>query len=270
MVALPIPSEHARLVNEALSVPFDIFRTATPAGKKLHITDAFASADGAWKAAAIRARDYVFLVLSDISAAVIYGARRFSLAREAHERSESVSTAAKEAMAESRPELSFYNRLSRERVEAEAYEQLMLLLDCFGKDLCMIIRPRCDRTDAAIANAYIEKLTALRTASLQSHVAKAFNKATRTVETKPFKIGIQMTGATEQDLNVTNIADLEVQDSVGPELFAVDVLANSLADHLRGLSADASLYGPKATHGWRGGGLVWGSNREGLDAFECF
>lgn len=52
-------------------------------------------------------------------------------------------------------------RTSNDRIEADAFQTLTLLLDCYGKDFDIEVVPISDRTDDAIAAKYTEKLNNL-------------------------------------------------------------------------------------------------------------
>lgn len=269
VAALVVPVERAVTLRDILQDPFDRFAAAAPTGVKLHITDAFKAGNEAWREVAIVVRDDILNLLIDAEAPIVYAARRFALARVAHEASARHQAESSEKLAQTRPELDVKHRPSRDRVEVEALRDLVYLLDCFGKDHQCQIELRSDSLDRAIADDYETTVRTARQATSSAYTAKAFNRATGQPEERSFRVDIEIPGWSDDDINITHVQPIvTVETTVCPELLAIDIVASVLAYHLKSLPSGAELYGPAATATWRYANLVWGSNSDSLDTFN--
>ena len=264
LVAILINRTEATHAKTCLQSAYDIFVAAKPIGEKTHITDAYASQDATWIAAANKARKKIFRTFKFFNGHIIYAAKRFGIARIEHEQHQEYIKNLKRLAKERHPEMTSNQRASDSRIEADAFQTLTLLFDCYGKDFDVEIVPISDRTDDAIAAKYMEKLNKARSVSSSNLTSKHFNITTRETVTSKYNVGSSVEGWAAGDIDITQVRDINISQDVGPELFAVDVIANSLRFHLRTLSKDQSLHGPEAIIGWDGAEYVWGTNVEGL------
>ena len=127
------PDGHAKAVQD-FTPSFKSFRSAMPAGAKLHITDAFRPGNEPWKAVAETVREQYLHLIETTRPRVIYAARRLRLSREAHQRNATLQAQAKAARRSS-VKIVGENRPSDARIEDELMISLALRLDAFAEDM---------------------------------------------------------------------------------------------------------------------------------------
>ena len=127
------PNRHAKAVQD-FTPPFEAFRSAMPAGAKLHIRDAFRPGNEAWKPVAETVREQYLQLIETTRPMVIYAARRLRLSREAYQRNAALQAQAK-ASRRSSVKIVGENRPSDARIEDELILSLALRLDAFAEDM---------------------------------------------------------------------------------------------------------------------------------------
>lgn len=267
--ALLITTDERDAVATALRPAFEHFSVNAPPTAKLHITDAFATkSDGTpenpeWMEAATTAREQIFQVLPQFGARVVYAARRFGVARTMDELSQGLRLEAKRRAEEHYQTLSFPQmRASSERVDTQAFRDLILLLHTAAVNFSSsIIQPRLDRVDQALLNDYEAATRETKLEKEENVTAKAWDIVNKKAVSSSWTYKLSAPShLTEGPLGEIKVEKPIIEHDVGPELFAIDVIANALAKHLKERPATENLYGPEATFEWAHKELLTQSN----------
>ncbi len=116
VAALMLPSPDLSGWEAIFEPPYRAFSNAAPPGAKLHITDAFASGDAGWIAAANQSRSDIFSLVRAKNLLVVFTAREASVARASHQATQDMISRAK---ASKSPNLSVSERPSDTRLVSE-------------------------------------------------------------------------------------------------------------------------------------------------------
>ncbi len=250
MCGLPIPLEHVDYVRDQVRPLYDAFCAAAPTGAKLHITDAFAPGNEAWRAAAEAARDGIFALMCEIHFRVVYAARRGRMAREHYERlaqNKAEAEAAAKARGPSKYAVPGRNRPSDEIVFDRVMTDLSLLVDAFMKTAERQLSDfHFDQIDRSLAERYARMIERTRNISFRRHEVKARNLATGQDEVR----AVEMRAHADFPLDAVHVGKIVVAGKTDPLVFAVDVVANSLWRHLQTLPAEAPLHVASSLAGW--------------------
>lgn len=264
LCTLPIPAEHLDTVRREFQPLFARFAAAAPAGAKLHITEAFAPGNDAWRVVAEQVRDDLFALMHQMRVISIYMARRSKVARLTFERLQSVKEEAK-AQKRSKIQIVGANRPSDERIEDQLMIGLALMLDTFAEqEQRKRVDIMFDQIDAPIAARYAKALEVTRNVSRTGKTVHGWDPDRK--ERVSGEIVIE--AGAPFPLDSRFLGEISVVGKNDPIVFAADVVANSLWRHLRALPDKADLNGPTSVEGWPLGDLVWGKGAEkGFDLF---
>ncbi|MBC7768709.1 MAG: hypothetical protein H7124_07970 [Phycisphaerales bacterium] len=177
LVALAFePEAHAKAVA-AFTPGFERFRATKPPGAKLHITDAFARGNEAWRPVAEEVREEFLNLIMQTNPMVIYAARRLRLSRLAYERDEQMAAQGR-ANRRSKIKIDGENRPSDDRVEDELMVSLALRLDAFAEwatDLMPVkqVDLLFDQNDGATARRYEAQIQRTRDVGRSTHKVAA-------------------------------------------------------------------------------------------------
>jgi len=278
-VALLIREDERNSIHNALLAPYKKFKEHTPPGEKIHITDAFTLKEDhspkypEWFKAAKEARDDIFATLKQYGRRVIYGARRFELARSTGELGFKIRQEAKNNVETRQGNIRFAQvRKSSDRVDGEAFRDLVFLMRVGAAEFqATRVQPIMDHVDQALLQNYQTEIKETDLNRSYEITSKAFNTETKRQVIKHGEFTVTGPHQLHDDPAVkVVILDPKIDDDVGPELLAVDIVANSLAKHLYELAADANLYGPDATKDWKHAGVLALSNEEAAIAFGLY
>lgn len=230
---------------------FDIFRSAAPAGAKLHITDAFADPESPWATTARTARREVHALIESHELPIVYTARRLRIARQNHEMKKHLS-ANISSLADQKPSTPthyVHKKRSRKRVVDECYQGVVSLLDIFARHAQLqMIKVYPDQIDDVVRRGMDASANRLRHLSKRTQLVTGFNIVTRSVET----LG-QITASL--DLPQVDVAYVEMlNEPLGKEhplVFAADVVANGINHFLRNKAPDANLNSCEDIAGWQ-------------------
>ena len=260
------PDGHGKAIKD-FTPPFETFRSAMPAGEKLHITDAFKPGNEDWgEVAKIVREQYIQLILSS-RPMVIYAARRLRTERDTHARNQGLLSHAKAARRSSIKVVG-ENRPSDDRIEDSLIMSLALRLDAFAADMASQVHDvrqvdlLFDEID--IAERYEAIIQRTREVSGSTTTVKGWDPAqsTRVQGT----INIQVNAPFQVDTEF--IGGIHVVGKEHPLILAADIVTNYLAHHLKQLPDDAPLNAPSSIDGWVLQDCVWGvMNDAGEDIF---
>lgn len=259
------PDCHDKAVKR-LQVEFDRFAAAAPSGAKLHITDAFKPGNEAWAVTAAEVRRRYVEILLELRPCILYGARRFKLAREAHERTESIKASALTSR-RSPVKIVGSNRPSDSKVEDDAFLSLILRIDCFGELVEQAItNPKIDlffdQTDKSEAERFAAIIRRTETIGSDVKTVKGFDH--RIKQSVEGSISMSFTGS-DFRLETKYVGEIAVVGKNNPMVLAADIVANYLHKHLSGLGDDAPLHRPSSVASWELGERVWGVSDEAND-----
>jgi hypothetical protein len=264
LCTLPILVEHLDTVRTKFRPLFDRFAAEAPTGAKLHMTEAFAPGNQAWRAVAEQVRDELFELMHQMQVISIYVARRSRVARLSFESHQSLLQNTK-AKKRSGVQIVGANRPNDERVEDQLMVCLALMLDTFAEqEQRRRVDIMFDQIDAPIAARYAEALKTTRNVSSTNKTVHGWDPA------KKARVSgdIVMHAEAPFPLDSRFLGEISVVGKLDPLVFAVDVVANSLWRHLGTLPESADLNGPMSVADWSLGDLVWGKGAEkGFDLF---
>lgn len=247
--AVLIPSSTFQVVHSKLEVPYNDLKVVTPVDKKLHITDAFASANEIWIKAAKQTRKDIkdILIKNDIH--VIYAARRLGISRQTFAMTQGIIDSAREFQRTRSHNIRINNHPSDDRVETEVFGYLFLKLDAYGKDLSQFIVPHIDHTTDAVYKQYFTHLEHARQLAQNTSTHSAFDLSTQRVVRGQIGFTVHLgDGQPAIQLNTTHVKDPTVHEDVTPEILAADVVANDLLFHLKQLVAPLNV--ESSIRGW--------------------
>lgn len=257
------PHTHAEAL-ESFREPFERFCAAAPAGAKLHITDAFALGNEAWRDVAERVRhDYLELIRM-WRPQVIYAARRLGVVRNSYEAIEQTKSVA-EAARRSPIKIVGANRPSDERVEDQLITNLALRLDGFtelakdGQPDFHGVELLFDEID--VADRYEAAIERTRRISGGTTVVHGWDPAVR----QKVQGEVVTTVAAPFRLNTKYLGQIAVIGKRHPLVLAADIVTNHLAHHLRQLGPTAPLNAPSSVVGWALQDRVYGVQDGSLD-----
>jgi hypothetical protein len=174
---------------------------------------------------------------------IIYGARRLSLARRAHESNESLKAAAK-AASRSNVRITGADRPSEHRIEDDLILSLSLRLDGFGELLedngrVVLIDLLFDQTEKTLAARYEETIERTRHVSNSTRTVLGWDPVVKKrlsgdivtkIDNPPIRVDTKHLGA------------MLVIGKDHPLILAADLLANHLFHHLKQLDRQAHLH----------------------------
>lgn len=243
--------EHDEAVRR-LQPEFDKFVAAAPPGAKLHITDAFKPGNEAWGKVATEVRQRYYEIMMELRPVVIYGARRFRLARAEHD---SMSQLKASGFAAKRWSVSIVgaNRPSEERVEDDAFTSLILRIDEFGTMAAdHYSNPKVDllfdETNKSEADRFDAIIRSTETLSKTVETVKGFDTARK--KRVEGTISISVGKGDEFQIDITHLGSITVVGKNHPLVFAADIVANSLNRHLLSLAPNAPLHAPSSIERW--------------------
>jgi len=250
------PDGHAKAVQD-FTPPFEAFRSAMPAGAKLHITDAFRPGNEAWKAVAETVREQYLRLIETARPMVIYAARRLRLSRELHQGSATLQAQAKAARRSS-VQIARENRPSDARIEDELMLSLALRLDAFAEDIAAQVHDvkQVDLLFDEIDIAERYEATIQRTREVSKNVTTV--KGWDSTQSKRVEGTIAFQVSAPFRVDTKFIGGIHVVGKAHPLVLAADMVTNHLAHHLGQLSGDAPLNGPSSIKGWVLENRVWG------------
>jgi hypothetical protein len=243
------PGAHDRAIK-AFTPGFEEFRDAKPPDAKLHITDAFAIGNEAWRPVAEKVReDFLSIILTE-RPMIVYAARRFKLSRLAHQQ-EARITAANTPL-RSNVAIPGRNRPSDWRIEDDLIQSLALRLDAVVEQTTPVIPATqvdllFDETDREVAKRYEASINRTKTIEHSTETVQGWDL------TKQKKVSgtIEVTIDAGSPLNTTYLGDVHVVGKDHPLVLAADIAANHLYHHLSQLADDAPLNAATSVFGWR-------------------
>jgi hypothetical protein len=235
MCGLPLSAEHVEYARESIRPLYERFCAAAPAGAKLHITDAFAPGNDAWRAVAMEVREQIFEFMLHRQMRIVYAARRGTIARASHDM---LTQALNQALAAVRAKRGGQPQAQRPKQKSSSDKGL--LLDRVVADLALVmdifmeIEGRrlsdfhFDQTDEPLAERYMRQIERTQSVSFRRHEVKQRNPQTGLDEVR----AIEMRAHADFRLDTLHVGNIVVAGKTDPLVFAVDVAANSLWRHL--------------------------------------
>ena len=244
MCALLFPAECIEKYSNAFRIGYERFLEAMPNDAKPHITDAFTPGNEYWATIACSVRLEFYRLIHYLQIPVVYDARRLAVERDSHERQEALASQAK---ALRRSPIRIPNHPSQSKVEDEIFRGLALKLDAFCADAgFQKIDLRLDEIDSTEAQRYRKLIDEISNTGNSSYVVKGWDPETKSqIEGKiSFRIKASI------PLGTRFLGKLRVVGKKHPLIFAADIVANSLYDHLSSLSPDVDLNHPSSIEEW--------------------
>lgn len=242
--ALLIPAKRAEEFRDAFRSGYEQFLNAMPDDAKPHITDAFMPGNECWATVARSVRFEFHGLIRCLQIPVIYEARRLAIERSSHELQEHLVLQAK---ATRRSPIRIPDRVSQSRVEDQMVLGLALKLDAFCEDFRRRrVDMLFDEIDNTVAQGYRTVVDRTRNIGKSRHVVKGWDPETKS----QVRGEISFEAHVPFPLNTRFLGELHVVGKADPLMLAVDIVANSLYDHLQGLASDAFLNRPSSINGW--------------------
>ncbi len=250
--ALLVPDPCVRQIEGAFRPGYERFVSAAPPNSKIHITDAFASGDANWEAAARSVRSEYCDLINEFDIPVIYAARRLRVERESYERDEALC---RNGMASRQSRIRVSNRISRQTIEDSLVTTLALILDGFCEDRGhQRVDLVFDSVDSAVAQLYRAYVDRTRNVSDSRSVVKGWD-----AETQSGVVGeVRSRFRAPFPLDTRFLGELRVAGKANPLVLAADMVTNLLYRHLINLPADALLCSQASIAGWKLGARVYG------------
>ena len=250
--ALLIPARRIEEFRNAFRSGYEQFLNAMPDGAKPHITDAFTPGNEHWGTVACSVRSEFHQLIRCLQIPVVYEARRLSVDRNSYEHQEHIVSQAKETR---RSTIRISDRVSQSRVENQLVLGLALKLDAF----CENFRRRrvdllFDKIDGKAIRDYRAVVDRTRNIGRSRHVVRGWNPETKS----QVRGEIFFEAHAPFPLNTRFLGELHVMDKTDPLMLAVDIIANSLYNHLLSLPSDAFLNHPSSIDGWEHKDRVYG------------
>jgi hypothetical protein len=229
--------------------------------EKFHITEAFKPGNEDLRPMAEEVRDKIFQQLEENLIPIVYTARRIRLLREGFslmEQNFKFAEKQAEALRAGRPRtIAVPDRPGDERIEEDLAGGLTLKLDAYATDFGLkLIDLVTDEMDSPIAKKLNVRMEEMRSISYQQTTVKAFDLTAR--KPAPIKIIFGVKNP-PFPLDVTHLGQLMVVGKDDPLVFAADVVANALNNHLSDIPSDAPLNAPSSIEGWILRDRVWGA-----------
>jgi hypothetical protein len=250
------PGGHEKAL-QAFSPAFEAFRNAAPIGAKLHITEAFAPGNEAWRRVAEQVREEYLRLIQKIKPLIIYAARRVRLARASHERIKDLKARAKSGR-RLPIKLVGENRPNDARIEDDLITSLVLRLDAFAEDVAAQlfgvkeVSLLFDETD--MAERYETVIQRTREVSKSTTRVPGWDPG----QNKPLEGKVVFQVDVPFRLDTKFIGEIQVVGKAHPLVLAADIVANHLAHHLGRLPASSPLHAPSSVEGWVLRDRVWG------------
>jgi hypothetical protein len=260
--ALLFPASRINELQTAFAPAFTRFKNEGGVRlEKLHITEAFKPGNEDLRSMAEQVRDEIFQQLKDNLVPIVYTGRRMRVLREGFSLMEQNLEFAKkqaEALRAGQPKtIAVPERLSDERIEEDLAAGLTLKLDAYAMDCALkLIDLVTDEMDSPIAKKLNVRIDEMRSISYQQTTVKAFDlTAHKSIERK-ITFGVRNPPF---PLDVAHLGQLIVVGKDDPLVFAADVVANALNNHLSDLKPEAPLNAPSSIEGWILSDRVWGA-----------
>lgn len=252
MCALLIPARRVEEFRNALRSGYERFLDAMPDGAKPHITDAFMPGNEHWGTVACSVRSEFHGLIRCLQIPVIYEARRLAVERNSYERREHLVSKAKVSR---RSTIRISDRVSQSRVEDQLVLGLALKLDAF----CEEFRRRrvdllFDKIDGKTIRDYRAVVDRTRNIGRSRHIVRGWDPETKS----QVRGEISFEAHAPFPLNTRFLGELHVMGKTDPLMLAVDIIANSLYNHLLRLPPGAFLNHPSSIDGWELKDRVYG------------
>lgn len=257
------PGKHERAIK-AFTPGFNAFRDAKPPHAKLHLTDAFAAGNEAWRPAAEKVReDFLSLFLIE-RPTIVYTARRCRLSRLAHEQQERISS--NKPIRRSNISTNGENRPSDWRIEDDLIQCLALRLDDLAESKTQDgavteVNLLFDETNEAVAKRYEAMIDQTKAISHSNKNVHGWDRNAQKKVTGTVKFTIDA----DFRLDTRYLGGVHIAGKHHPLVLATDIAANHLHHHLSQLASDAPLNAPKSVAGWRLGELVTGTREHATE-----
>lgn len=252
MCALLFPAKHIEKYCDAFRLGYKRFLDAMPNDAKLHITDAFAPGNEYWTTIARSVRSEFYRLIHCRQIPVVYDARRMAVERGSHERQKDLVLQAK---ALRRSSIRITDHPNQPKVEDELVQGLALKLDAFCADAgCHKVDLLFDEIDSTAAKRYRKLIDEINNTGNSIHIVKGWDPETKS----QVKGKISLKTKASIPLGARFLGELRVVGKKCPLIFAADIIANSLYDHLSSLSPDAALNRPSSIEGWNLKSRVYG------------
>jgi hypothetical protein len=244
--SLICPTDRIDEFRAAFAPAFDRFKAEGGAQlEKTHITEAFKPGNESLREMAAEVRKEILKVILRENVPIIYCARRMRLLREAGEGIDDLRKRAKESRRATH--IAVPARPSTARVEHDLFTGLVLRLDAFAQDFNLgLIELATDEIDLPVALGIAQSIDETRSLSSSVTTVKAYDLITK----KPVQKALTVTVSAPFELDVKHIGKLAVVGKDDPLVFAADVIANSLNEHLLSLSNTSPLNAPSSIKGW--------------------
>jgi hypothetical protein len=261
MCALVFESGTHERAIERFTPGFNAFHEAKPPNAKLHVTDAFAEGNEAWRPIAEKVReDFLSLFLIE-RPTIVYTARRCRLSRLAHEQQGRIP--ANKPIRRSTISINGENRPSDWRIEDDLIECLALLLDAYGETKTQNgsvaqVNLIFDEIDKAVVNRYEAMINRTKAISHSSERVQGWDSTARKTVTG----AIETTIDADFPLDTRYLGGVRVVGKHHPLVLAADIATNHLYHHLSQLTDGAPLNAPTSLAGWRLEELVIGTRED--------
>lgn len=263
VAALMLPTADLAHWEAVFEPPFTSFKNAAPPGAKLHITDAYGSADQRWIAAANAARQDIFSIVRAERLLIAYLAREASIARKTHEAEQDLISKAKTLKP---PHISISERPSETRLVSECYEGLVSLIDILAETAgSEHVAMYADEMDKDVLRVMEADAQALRELSQKQVTLAGFDKAKGTKLSRTLTFSSDVPG-----IDVTRVGALSKLGKSSSLVFAADVIVNALLHHLQGLPFGTTLNNMKSVSGWALEECVFAPPDERHDPYSTF
>lgn len=233
MAALVIPCELHDQIVEQFRPGFERFRNAAPDGARLHITDAWRRGNEAWAAVAEVVREEFFNLIRAREIPIIYDARRVATARTRH----AMHVAQEERL----------RRLPSVPADIPEYVDEAQMDHRLLEGLSWKLKWLAGETD-------YDNLD-LRFDGLQPDQATQYAEIIKSLTPSTFAQGassekLTCTSNIQFPLDAVTLNTPSIVGKEAPMILAIDMVANSLNNHLQKLPADAPLNIKSSTIGW--------------------
>lgn len=250
MAAVLVPALHERNFEKRLRPAYERFRSQAPAGEKLHMSAALKPGNEAWARTAREARTELFDVAISVNARIVYVARRMRVLRSHRDMLAGILP----VPATDKRVGNLIRKVPRDhaRIDTDAFEMLLLLLEEFGRQTRHVVVPVIDRVDQPILKAYNQHLVEHRNFADREDEYKAFDTAKkRTVSGGRVRMQVlRQNGRIAADLNATHLDDVVTLHHVTPISLLADMVVHSLYRHLNDREPTAPLNVKSALVGW--------------------
>ena len=253
MCALPLSAQHVEYARESIRPLYERFCAAAPEGAKLHITDAFAPGNDAWRVVAVEVREQIFAFMLRREMRIVYAARRAAVARATHNMhtqilaQASAAASARNGQQATTQSLAQKSSDDKEMLLDRAVADLALVMGIFMEiEELRLADFHFDQIDEHLAERYMRRIERTQSISFNRHEVKQKNPQTGREEVQ----AIERRAQAGLQLGPARVGKIVVAGKTDPLVFAVDVVANSLWRHLKTLPADAPLHAASSLARW--------------------